>query len=223
MFLVEGLPFQQMGVPLFYRVFHMKPAVLQSLMRKLALSQMGAPADATRAGGVNRMPVRPQAQLMSRTDLPAADFGGTIRPDEITLAAMPDKPFKFAMGADEFASMAGSPQLGTRLREIVGGTGDALGQMSRSGLQRFRDGVANEETIQALRAILAKPSPSRAEVDAVRSFGKYTKGSGIDLMDNLTPEEISQMGRMVGKSEPRAMESITNALRYLTMPPPLRR
>mgnify|MGYP003153591926 CR=1 FL=1 len=34
----------------------MKPAVLQSLMRKLALSQMGAPADATRAGGVNRMP-----------------------------------------------------------------------------------------------------------------------------------------------------------------------
>ena len=48
--------------------------------------------------GADRLPQRPQAKLMAQTDLPAADFGGTIRPDEVTLAAMPDKPFKGVVG-----------------------------------------------------------------------------------------------------------------------------
>lgn len=108
----------------------MEPAVLQSLMHKLAMAQRAAGADATAAGGVNSLPARPQAKLMARTDLPAADFGGTIQPDEITLAEMPDGPFRGVGKALDATSRFRAPTAG-KVADFLGEAQESV--MGRGG------------------------------------------------------------------------------------------
>jgi len=81
-------------------------------------------ADATKTAAARggSLPQRPQAKLMSRTDLPAADFGATIQPDEIVSAEMPIGPGKFWVSV--------VPKIGKAQRIHTGLTHDTFMKMS---------------------------------------------------------------------------------------------
>ena len=126
---------------------------------------------------------------------------------------------KFGIGADEYSAMAGSPQLGQRLKELVGdtmfhGAANTMDSVSQSTRKLILDGVATENTAPVVNQLVTTGARGTGALDVLRSFARNTTES--DLINWFRSAELSEMGKLLQQTgDTRALDNIQSALRRL--------
>ena len=124
-----------------------------------------------------------------------------------------------AQPVQQHPDQAGSPQLGQRLKELVGdtmfhGAANTMDSVSQSTRKLILDGVATENTAPVVNQLVTTGARGTGALDVLRSFARNTTES--DLINWFRSAELSEMGKLLQQTgDTRALDNIQSALRRL--------